>query len=61
MRSSRFIGTGMSVPDNVVPNSWFNERLGEDVDTWLQENLTIKERRWMTEDQSVVDFCVEAG
>ena len=51
----------MSVPDNVVPNSWFNERLGEDVDTWLQENLTIKERRWMTEDQSVVDFCVEAG
>lgn len=51
----------MAVPENVVPNSWFNERLGEDVDTWLQENLTIKERRWMTEDESLVDFCVEAS
>lgn len=61
MRSARIIASGMSVPDNVVPNSWFNERLGEDVDTWLQENLTIRERRWMTEDQKMSDFCVEAS
>jgi len=51
----------MAVPDKVVPNSWFNEILGEDVDTWLQENLTIRERRWMTEEESIVDLCVTAA
>jgi 3-oxoacyl-[acyl-carrier-protein] synthase-3 len=45
----------------VIKNEWFNERLGEDVDTWLRENLTIRERRWMAEDQSTSDLCVEAG
>lgn len=60
MRNARIIGTGMAVPDRVVPNQWFNERLGEDVDTWLQENLTIKERRWMSEGEKLSDFCVLA-
>lgn len=61
MRSARIVGTGMSVPDRVVPNQWFNDRLGEDVDTWLQEVLTIKERRWMSEGEKLSDFCVEAA
>lgn len=60
MRNARIIGTGMAVPDKVMPNCWFNERLGEDVDTWLQENLTIKERRWMSEGEKMSDFIVEA-
>ncbi len=50
----------MAVPDNVVPNSWFNGLLGEDVDTWLQENLTIRERRWMREGEKMSDLCIEA-
>ncbi|NIW78043.1 MAG: ketoacyl-ACP synthase III, partial [Calditrichae bacterium] len=45
----------------MIKNEWFNEQLGEDVDTWLRENLTIRERRWMEEDQSTSDLCVEAG
>lgn len=61
MRSARIIGTGMAVPDRVVPNQWFNDRLGEDVDTWLQQNLTIKERRWMSEGEKMSDFCVLAA
>ena len=32
-------GTGAAVPERVVPNKWFNELLGEDVDTWLRENV----------------------
>ena len=60
LRNARIIGSGMAVPDRVVPNSWFNERLGEDVDTWLQENLTIRERRWMSEGESMSGLCVEA-
>ncbi|MCH8568782.1 MAG: ketoacyl-ACP synthase III [Balneolales bacterium] len=60
MRNARITASGMAVPSNVVPNKWFNERLGEDVDTWLRENLTIRERRWMTEDDSLSGLCVEA-
>ncbi|WP_114983328.1 3-oxoacyl-ACP synthase III family protein [Cyclonatronum proteinivorum] len=60
MRNARIIGSGMAVPDQIVPNSWFNERLGEDVDTWLQENLTIRERRWMREGELLSDLCITA-
>lgn len=61
MRHSRIIASGSYAPERVVKNEWFNERLGEDVDTWLQENLTIRERRWMEDGQSTSDLCVEAG
>ncbi|PAU94151.1 3-ketoacyl-ACP synthase [Aliifodinibius salipaludis] len=61
MRHSRIIASGSYAPDRVIKNEWFNEQLGEDVDTWLRENLTIRERRWMEEDQSTSDLCVEAG
>ncbi len=53
--------TGMAVPAKVVPNSWFNEQLGEDVDTWLQENVHIYERRWLTQGQGVADLCEKAA
>jgi len=61
MGHSRIIASGSYAPDRVIKNEWFNKQLGEDVDTWLRENLTIRERRWMEEDQSTSDLCVEAG
>lgn len=61
MRNAQIAASGMFVPERVIPNSFFNELLGEDVDTWLRENLTIKERRWCSEDQSTADLCVEAA
>ena len=61
IRNAQIISSGMYVPDKIVPNSFFNELLGEDVDTWLRENLTIKERRWCDDDQSTADLCVEAA
>lgn len=51
----------MYAPENVIPNSWFNEQLGEDVDTWLVSNLTIRERRWCSPDESTADLCVAAA
>lgn len=60
-RNAKIIATGSYVPERVVPNSFFNEILGEDVDTWLQTNLTIKERRWMVDGQTTSDLCVEAA
>ena len=51
----------MSVPERVVPNQYFNEILGEDVATWLKENVEIYERRWLPENQGVANLCVEAA
>lgn len=60
IRNAKIVASGMFAPEKVIPNSYFNELLGEDVDTWLRENLTIKERRWCNENQSTADLCVEA-
>jgi len=59
-RNARIVATGMAAPDRVVPNAWFDARLGEDVDTWLTENLTIRERRWLAEGESVADLVERA-
>ena len=61
IRNAKIVASGMYVPEKVLPNSYFNKLLGEDVDTWLRENLTIKERRWCNENQSTADLCVEAA
>ena len=54
-------GTGMYVPEKVVPNSYFNELLGEDVDTWLSENVQIYERHWTDENESTADLAEQAA
>ena len=59
-RNARISGTGMYAPERVVPNSWFDERLGENVSGWLEEHLTIRERRWAADDESTADL-VEAA
>jgi 3-oxoacyl-[acyl-carrier-protein] synthase-3 len=60
-RNARIIATGMHAPARVVPNSWFDQRLGEDVGTWLVENLTIRERRWCRDGESTADLVVAAA
>ncbi|GAB6281978.1 MAG: ketoacyl-ACP synthase III [Ignavibacterium sp.] len=61
MQNAKIIGSGSYVPERVIPNKYFNEIFGEDVDTWLVENLNIKERHWCNEEQSTSDLCVEAA
>ncbi len=61
MKNAVIIATGSYAPEKVLPNSYFNELLGEDVDTWLTENLTIRERRWCADDESTADLCVHAA
>ncbi|PID79173.1 3-ketoacyl-ACP synthase [bacterium DOLZORAL124_64_63] len=60
-RNARIVATGLHAPDRVVPNSYFNELLGEDVDTWLVENLSIRERRWLEDGEGPVDLCEGAA
>jgi 3-oxoacyl-[acyl-carrier-protein] synthase-3 len=52
---------GAYAPERVVTNQYFNELLGEDVDTWLRENVQIYERRWCAEDESTADLAEAAA
>ena len=61
MRNARILSAAMYTPERVLPNSYFNELLGEDVGTWLEENLTIRERRWVDKGQSSADLAEAAG
>lgn len=61
MRNAVIKSVGAYAPEKVLPNSYFNELLGEDVDTWLRTNLTIKERRWCSEEQATSDLAVESA
>lgn len=60
-RNAVIKGIGSYAPEKILTNKFFNDLLGEDVDTWLQENLTIKERRWCKKNQSTADLCVQAA
>jgi 3-oxoacyl-[acyl-carrier-protein] synthase III len=61
MRNAIIQSTGSYAPALTLPNSYFDTLLGENVSSWLESNLTIRERRWCGEDESTADLCVEAG
>lgn len=61
MRNATILSTGSYAPDQVIENEWFNELLGEDVDTWLRENVHIHRRRWCAESESSADLAEKAG
>jgi len=61
MRNAYIKSTGSFVPEKILTNQYFNDLLGEDVDTWLRENLTIRERHWCNESESTSSLCIEAA
>ncbi|RQH13347.1 3-oxoacyl-ACP synthase III family protein [Okeania hirsuta] len=61
MPNAIIASAGAYVPERVLPNSWFNDLLQEDVDTWLKENLHIHERRWCEEGESTADLAERAA
>jgi len=60
-RNAEIAAIAAYAPERVITNQYFNELLGEDVDTWLRENLTIRERRWCAEDESTADLALRAS
>jgi 3-oxoacyl-[acyl-carrier-protein] synthase-3 len=60
-RNAIIHSTGAYVPERIISNQYFNKLLGEDVDSWLCENVEIYERRWCAEDQSTADLAMEAA
>lgn len=60
MNSSKIIGMGFHVPENVITN----ENLSQTIDTsdeWIQARSGIKERRWATEEISTFDLAHQAS
>lgn len=61
MSHPQILSTGSYVPDRVVTNAEMDAILGEPVSDWLIENVGIRERRWMAEDQTTSDLIVAAS
>lgn len=60
-RNATIVSIASYAPERVIPNQYFNDLLGEDVDTWLRQHLTIRERRWCRENESTADLAVRAS
>jgi len=61
MRKATIISSGMYVPQKIITNAQFDEWLGEDVSTWLEETARIYERRWTGEEESSADLALGAS
>lgn len=61
MPRAAIIGTGSYAPERIVPNSYFNERYGEDVDAFLKANRNILQRHYAADTQATSDLAVEAA
>lgn len=61
MKNAIIVSTGAYVPEQIIPNKYFNDYFGEDVDTWLRENVHIYERRWCKDNESTADLCEKAA
>lgn len=61
MRNAVIHSSGMYVPERIIKNKYFDDLLGENVSTWLEDFVKIYERRWCEENQSTADLAIEAG
>lgn len=61
MPHAQIVSTGISIPERVVTNADMEKILGEPVNQWLIDNVGIRERRFMREDQATSDLAAEAG
>lgn len=55
------LSTGRYVPERCVTNRELEQQLGQSVDTWLVENVGIRQRHFMADHQVTSDLAVEAS
>ena len=60
-RNAQILGTGSYVPALVVTNAAVDALMGESTNEWLLANVGIRERRWMSPEQTTSDLVVEAS
>ena len=61
MRNAKIIGTGVSVPEKVLTNQDLSEMLGENINEFVENNLGIRERHILAEDESAADIATRAA
>ena len=61
MQTAIILSVGAYAPSRVLDNLFFNELLGEDVDTWLRQNVEIQRRHWCQADESTADLAEHAS
>lgn len=61
VRKPQILSSGSYVPERVVTNAEVDALLGESTDEWLVANVGIRERRWMSPEQTTSDLIVEAA
>jgi 3-oxoacyl-[acyl-carrier-protein] synthase-3 len=60
MPRTRFLGTGLAVPDRVVTNDELS-RLMDTTDEWIRTRTGIQERRWVAEGETGVELGLKAS
>ncbi|HJX86710.1 MAG TPA: 3-oxoacyl-ACP synthase, partial [Gemmatimonadales bacterium] len=60
MPLSRFLGTGLAVPDRVVTNDELSQ-LMDTSDQWIRERTGIRERRWVREGETGAELALAAS
>ncbi|NDJ87472.1 MAG: ketoacyl-ACP synthase III [Chloroflexi bacterium] len=60
-RYAQITSTGRYVPEKVLTNAELDEMLGEPVDQWLIDNVGIRERHLIGDDENTSDLAVAAS
>lgn len=60
-RYAQILATGSYVPERVITNAEIDQLIEEETSQWLVENVGIRERRWMSPDQTTSDLIVSAS
>src|SRR3990170_477570 len=60
-RFAQIVSTGRYVPEKLMTNADVEVLLGEKVDQWLIDNVGIRERRIMADEQATSDLAVAAA
>jgi 3-oxoacyl-[acyl-carrier-protein] synthase-3 len=60
MTSTRFLGTGLAVPDRVVTNDELSGIM-DTTDEWIRTRTGIQERRWVREGETGVEMGLRAS
>ena len=60
MPLSRFLGTGLALPDRVVTNDDLS-RIMDTSDQWIRERTGIRERRWVREGETSAQLALAAS
>lgn len=61
MRNIRIAGSGVSVPDKILTNDDLSEMLGESINEFVENNLGIRERHVLADDESAADIASRAA